>query len=142
MLASLQPLPGCRNRSLPPRWTRLRVACASAATDAETPATPTTLLVERGMPFDTGGAFFRAQSAQGRDLAMLCAALHKRETGSLRVLDCMSGSGMRAARFLHHAGAEHVVANDVNPATRIVENLSRVASADRRVDAPSTATQS
>lgn len=93
---------------------------------------PPPLLVERGMPFSTGGAFFRPQSAQGRDLALLAAALHRRRAGSLRVLDCMSGSGMRAARFLYHAGADSVLANDVNEGTPLEENLARVADRSRR----------
>jgi hypothetical protein len=47
-----------------------------------------------------GQAFYRAESAQGRDLAVLAAALQRRTTGRLRVLDVMAGSGMRGARYL------------------------------------------
>jgi hypothetical protein len=47
-----------------------------------------------------GTAFYRAESAQGRDLAVLAAAVYKRQHGRLRVLDVMSGSGMRGARYL------------------------------------------
>jgi len=47
-----------------------------------------------------GNAFYRAESAQGRDLAVLAAAVYRRTTGQLRVLDVMAGSGMRGARYL------------------------------------------
>jgi len=55
-----------------------------------------TMLVERGVNFIQGQAFYRPESAQGRDLAVLAAALHRRRTGgALRVLDVMSASGGR-----------------------------------------------
>ena len=47
-----------------------------------------------------GPAFYRPESAQGRDLAVLAAAIHRRTTGQLHVLDVMSGSGVRGARYL------------------------------------------
>ena len=46
---------------------------------------------ERGTRFVTSGAFYRAESGQSRDLAVLLAMLHKQDTGQLRVLDAMSG---------------------------------------------------
>ncbi len=49
---------------------------------------------------NAGGAFFRPESCAGRDLAVLAAALHKRRTGRLRVLEACCGSGMRGARYL------------------------------------------
>ena len=52
------------------------------------------------MRFMQGPAFYRPESAQGRDLAVLAAAVHRRRTGRLRVLDVMSGSGVRGARYL------------------------------------------
>lgn len=56
------------------------------------------MLVERGTTFMQGSAFYRPESAQGRDLAVLAAALHRRRTGGpLRVLDVMSASGGRGA---------------------------------------------
>lgn len=48
----------------------------------------------------SGQAFYRAESAQGRDLAVLAAAVYRRQHGRLRVLDVMSGCGMRGARYL------------------------------------------
>jgi hypothetical protein len=47
-----------------------------------------------------GTAFYRAESAQGRDLAVLAAGVYRQQHGRLRVLDVMSGSGMRGARYL------------------------------------------
>jgi hypothetical protein len=47
-----------------------------------------------------GAAFYRAESAQGRDLAVLAAGVYRQQHGRLRVLDLMSGSGMRGARYL------------------------------------------
>ena len=56
------------------------------------------MLVERGTSFMQGSAFYRPESSQGRDLAVLAAALHRRRTGGpLRVLDVMSASGGRGA---------------------------------------------
>lgn len=133
---------------LRPARRALRPPCRAGAV-ADSDATPSSqpssaepagsetsrLLTERGMPFNVAGSFFRAQSSQGRDLALLAAALNRRRSGSLRVLDVMSGSGMRAARFLHHASADHVTANDINPNTPLEENLSRVADASRHAHA-------
>ncbi|XP_054796715.1 uncharacterized protein LOC129302068 isoform X1 [Prosopis cineraria] len=82
---------------------------------------------ERGLQFETGEAFFRSESATGRDLGVLAAALHKKSNGSLRVLDALCGCGIRSLRYLEEAGADFVVANDGNDSYRstIVENLSR-----------------
>lgn len=87
------------------------------------------LTLERGVVFSTGPSFYRAQSSLGRDLAVLAAALYKRSQGQLRVLDAMSGCGVRALRYLAQSQADFVVANDCNPGlhTTIVENLSRYA---------------
>ncbi|GLI68777.1 hypothetical protein VaNZ11_013268 [Volvox africanus] len=69
---------------------------------------------ERGVSFITGEAFYRAESCAGRDLAVLAAVLHRRRTGSLRVLDVMGGSGMRGARYLAQADADEVWVNEGN----------------------------
>ncbi|KAG2440506.1 hypothetical protein HYH02_010384 [Chlamydomonas schloesseri] len=73
---------------------------------------------ERGVSFVTaGGAFYRAESCAGRDLAVLAAALQRRRApgGRLRVLDVMSASGMRGARYLAQAEADEVWINDGSP---------------------------
>lgn len=84
--------------------------------------------LERGLEFDTGGTFFRSESATGRDLAVLSAAIHRRSTGRLRVLDAMCGCGVRSLRYLRQADADFVWANDANEECRgtILSNLSGV----------------
>jgi len=83
---------------------------------------------ERGLEFNTGSAFYRQESATGRDLGVLAASLQKKSNGSLRVLDALCGCGIRSARYLKEAEADFVVANDGNDSYgRIIEeNLSRV----------------
>ncbi|KAL5974767.1 hypothetical protein ACLOJK_031438 [Asimina triloba] len=87
-------------------------------------------VVERGLEFHTGDSFFRPESAVGRDLAVLSAALHKRSNQSLRVLEAMCGCGVRSLRYLRQADADFVWANDANEAygPTISSNLSSVAS--------------
>ncbi|KAJ1384719.1 tRNA methyltransferase, Trm1 [Sesbania bispinosa] len=84
--------------------------------------------LERGLEFDTGGAFYRQESATGRDLGVLAASLQKKANGSLRVIDALCGCGIRSLRYLAEAEADFVAANDGNESYRstIVENLSRV----------------
>jgi tRNA (guanine26-N2/guanine27-N2)-dimethyltransferase len=75
------------------------------------------LINERGVAFTTHGAFFRPQAVHARDLAVLTALLTRRTGGDssqLRVLDLLTGAGVRAARYLRHAGAAHVHANDID----------------------------
>ena len=73
---------------------------------------------ERGVPFCRGGGddggdgvFYRAESAQARDLAVLLA----RSLNTPRVLDAMAGSGVRSARYLKQGRASHVHVNDASP---------------------------
>eukprot|EP00193_Tetraselmis_chui_P017102 CAMPEP_0177774762 /NCGR_PEP_ID=MMETSP0491_2-20121128/13710_1 /TAXON_ID=63592 /ORGANISM="Tetraselmis chuii, Strain PLY429" /LENGTH=376 /DNA_ID=CAMNT_0019293223 /DNA_START=1 /DNA_END=1131 /DNA_ORIENTATION=+ len=74
-----------------------------------------TLLEERGCRFVSGAAFYRPESAQARDLAVLAALAYQRRTGRrFRVLDACSGSGVRGARYLHQAGVQSVWCNDYN----------------------------
>nr|XP_043634246.1 tRNA (guanine(26)-N(2))-dimethyltransferase [Erigeron canadensis] len=85
---------------------------------------------ERGFDFQTGDTFFRHESATGRDLGVLAAALHKRSNGQLRVLDAMCGCGIRSLRYLAESKADFVLANDANEECNgvIVSNLSSVSS--------------
>ncbi len=76
------------------------------------PAPP---LTEGKATFHPGPAFFRPQARPARDLAVLAAAIHRREIGYLRVLDALSGSGIRALRYALEANADWVWANDANP---------------------------
>lgn len=85
---------------------------------------------ERGLQFDVGDTFFRHESATGRDLGVLSAALYKQSNGSLRVLDAMCGCGIRSLRYLAEAEADYVLANDANEncGRIIIGNLSQVSS--------------
>ncbi|KAL8210780.1 hypothetical protein R6Q57_005217 [Mikania cordata] len=87
---------------------------------------------ERGFRFETGDTFFRHESATGRDLGVLAAALYKKSNSTLRVLDAMCGCGIRSLRYLTEAEADFVLANDANEDCNcvIVSNLSSVSSAD------------
>jgi len=81
---------------------------------------------ERGVKFVVGDAFYRKESSVGRDLGVLAAAVYKKKHGHLRVLDAMSGCGIRAARYLSQAKADFVWANDACRflAPTISQNLS------------------
>ena len=76
--------------------------------------------------FQIGPAFYRAHSQVGRDLAVLAAALDKAETGQLRVLDAMTGCGIRPLRYCLEADADWVWANEGNPsmAALLHQNLA------------------
>lgn len=68
--------------------------------------------------FCVGEAFFRQSSRTGRDLAVLCAIAHKTHPanpkGTLRVIDAMTGCGVRPLRYALEAGADTVWANEGN----------------------------
>ncbi|KAK1421363.1 hypothetical protein QVD17_23633 [Tagetes erecta] len=85
---------------------------------------------ERGFQFQIGDTFFRHESATGRDLGVLAAAIHKKSNGNLRVLDAMCGCGIRSLRYLAEANADFVLANDANEDCNgvIVSNLLSVSS--------------
>ena len=65
--------------------------------------------------FYTEGAFYRPHSRVGRDLAVLAAAVYRRQRGELRVLDAMTGCGVRPLRYQLESGADWVWANEGNP---------------------------
>ncbi|KAF6143074.1 hypothetical protein GIB67_041142 [Kingdonia uniflora] len=83
--------------------------------------------MERGLEFETGGYFFRHESAIGRDLGVLAAHHYKKSKGSLRVLDAMCGCGIRSLRYLVQGEADFVLANDANEDCNgiILSNLAR-----------------
>lgn len=64
--------------------------------------------------FEVGEAFFRAGSQMGRDLAVLAAIAHKQTHGHLRILDAMTGCGVRPLRYALEAQADYVWANEGN----------------------------
>ncbi len=65
--------------------------------------------------FKVGNAFYRSGSQLARDLGVLAAAIYKSDTGSLRVLDAMTGCGVRPLRYWQESQADWVWANDSNP---------------------------
>jgi len=83
--------------------------------------------------FRVGSAFFRSSSRPARDLGVLAAAVYKQTTGYLRVLDVMTGCGVRSQRYALESNADWIWANDANPemATVLEDNLSRQLSPDQ-----------
>jgi tRNA (guanine26-N2/guanine27-N2)-dimethyltransferase len=65
--------------------------------------------------FLVGNAFYRPASQVVRDLGVLAAALYKSDTGRLRVLDAMTGCGVRPLRYWQESQADWVWANEGNP---------------------------
>ncbi|MGF1513217.1 MAG: tRNA (guanine-N1)-methyltransferase [Elainellaceae cyanobacterium] len=77
--------------------------------------------------FRVGSAFYRATSALARDLGVLAASDYRRQVGQLRVLDAMSGCGVRSLRHWLESGASEIWANDSNVDARptLEENLGK-----------------
>jgi tRNA (guanine26-N2/guanine27-N2)-dimethyltransferase len=75
--------------------------------------------------FIIANAFYRPESLIVRDLGVLAARVYKQETGSLRILDGMTGTGVRTLRYWLESGADWIHANDGNPEIKAVleENL-------------------
>ena len=75
----------------------------------------------------TAKAFYRASSRAGRDLAVLAAALYRQQHGHLRVIDAMTGCGVRCLRYHLESDADWVWANEGNPElqTLLTENLGQ-----------------
>jgi tRNA (guanine26-N2/guanine27-N2)-dimethyltransferase len=69
---------------------------------------------ERNITFDVGNAFYRPTTVVVRDLGILAATVQRQQTGCLRVLDAMSGCGIRALRYALEADADWVWANEAN----------------------------
>ncbi|MFO0148894.1 MAG: tRNA (guanine-N1)-methyltransferase [Microcystis sp.] len=65
--------------------------------------------------FNINNTFYRPESKIVRDLGVLAAAIVKKDRGSLRVLEVMSGSGVRALRYWLESGADWLWVNDGNP---------------------------
>ena len=74
-------------------------------------------ITERSVSFQVGELFYRSASRIIRDLGVLALAVYSAQRGSesesVRVLDAMSGSGVRSLRYLEEARAEFVHANDL-----------------------------
>ncbi len=74
--------------------------------------------------FVQAGAFFRPHSQVGRDLAILAAVVYRQQRGQLRVLDVMTGCGVRSLRYHLEAEADWIWANEGNPELREVLNYN------------------
>lgn len=78
--------------------------------------------------FQVGGAFFRHSSQTGRDLGILAAIAHKTQLKNqpLRILDAMTGCGIRPLRYALEAEADYIWANEGNTdlCYTLKENLS------------------
>ncbi len=83
-------------------------------------------LTEGKATFVTGRAFYRSHSQTSRDLGVLAAAVYRSKIGRLRVLDTMTGCGLRSLRYALESGADLVWANDADPEVHGVlkENLN------------------
>ncbi len=83
-------------------------------------------LTEGKITFNLGNAFYRPHSQRSRDLGVLAAAVHKQTTGQLKVLDTMTGCGIRVLRYAIEAGADRIWANDGDPDIRdvLTQNLA------------------
>ena len=79
------------------------------------PAPESTWKQEGQVKFQVGTAFYRDYSRLSRDLAVLAATIYRQRQRQLRVLDAMSGCGVRALRYGVEAGADFIWANEANP---------------------------
>lgn len=75
-----------------------------------------------------GPAFFRPSSQPARDLGILAAAVYRNKMEHLRVLDVMTGCGVRSQRYVLESNADWIWANDANPDMAVVltDNLSQL----------------
>ena len=65
--------------------------------------------------FLVGNAFYNPQSKVVRDLGVLAAHFYRQVTGELRVLDAMSGCGVRSLRYWQESNADWMTVNEGNP---------------------------
>ncbi|MGK7962525.1 tRNA (guanine-N1)-methyltransferase [Crocosphaera sp.] len=73
------------------------------------------LICEEKAYFTVGNTFYRPQSKITRDLGVLAAKVYKQSQGNLRVLDVMTGCGVRSIRYYLESDANFIWANDSNP---------------------------
>jgi tRNA (guanine26-N2/guanine27-N2)-dimethyltransferase len=70
---------------------------------------------EEKVKFLVGNAFYRPQSKIVRDLGVLAGAVYKQEKNELKVLDGMSGCGVRSLRYFMESEATFIHSNEANP---------------------------
>ena len=82
--------------------------------------------------FYVGKAFYNAQSKVVRDLGILAAIIYRQNNDGLRVLDAMSGCGVRSLRYWLESGADWIWVNDGNPDLNslLQENLQEAIASD------------
>ena len=73
------------------------------------------LICEETAYFTVGNTFYRPQSQITRDLGVLAAKVYKQNQGQLKVLDVMTGCGVRSIRYYLESDADYIWANDSNP---------------------------
>ncbi len=71
--------------------------------------------IEGQVKFIVDNAFYRPQSKIVRDLGILAGAVYQQEKHQLKVLDVMSGCGVRSLRYVVESGANFVHSNEGNP---------------------------
>lgn len=84
----------------------------------------------------TAKAFYRPASQIGRNLAVLAATIYRQHHGQLRIIDAMTGCGVRPLRYTLEAGADWVWANEGNPELHdlLARNLAQgIASGSYRI---------
>jgi tRNA (guanine26-N2/guanine27-N2)-dimethyltransferase len=83
--------------------------------------------------FDLGTSFYRPDSQLARELGLLAGQVYRQQQGQLQVLDGMTGSGVRALRYVLEAGADSVWANDADPSVGeiLTANLARQLAPDQ-----------
>ena len=83
--------------------------------------------------FEVGEAFYNPKSKVVRDLGVLAALVYKQQQGHLRVLEAMSGSGVRSLRYYLESNADFLWINEgnyqLNPL--LTQNLQAVIPDDR-----------
>ncbi|MBE9047707.1 tRNA (guanine-N1)-methyltransferase [Pleurocapsales cyanobacterium LEGE 10410] len=77
--------------------------------------------------FQIGQAFYNSQHKFVRDLGVLAAIAEKQDRGSLRVLDALSGCGVRSLRYWHESNADYLWINEGNPehSSLLQQNLAQ-----------------
>ncbi len=78
------------------------------------------LICEEKAYFTVGNTFYRPHSKITRDLGVLAAKVYKQTQGKLRVLDVMTGCGVRSIRYYLESDADYIWANDSNPENQAI----------------------
>lgn len=93
------------------------------------------LIQEGKAEFHVANAFYNPKAKLARDLGILAATIYRSEYGSLKVLDAMTGGGVRSLRYTLESQADFVWANDSNfeVAPVLEQNLGQLPSDSYRI---------